>query len=84
MSYISLNTLYTELQGRLKVLESKNDTDLTKGRISELNLVIIRIQQLLIKSLKHMPMTGMDSDICMICDKTSQEHFNTTNNDENN
>ena len=43
-----MKELYKELLERLKVLEERKQTSITEGRIAELMLVIIRVQQLLL------------------------------------
>ena len=45
-----MKELYEELQTRLKVLESRKLTPITEARIAELQLVIIRVQQLILAS----------------------------------
>jgi hypothetical protein len=46
-----MNKLYKELQERMKELESRKQSKITEGRIAELQLVIIRVQQILLDSL---------------------------------
>ena len=48
---IIMNKLYKELQERMKELESRKQSKITEGRIAELQLVIIRVQQILLDSL---------------------------------
>jgi hypothetical protein len=40
--------LYKELLERMKVLEDRKQSRITEGRIAELQLVIIKIQQILL------------------------------------
>lgn len=47
MIYFNMDELYKELQERMKVLENKKQSDITEGRIAELQLIIVRIQQIL-------------------------------------
>jgi hypothetical protein len=46
-----MNELYKELQERMKELERRKQSKITEGRIAELQLVIIRVQQILLDSL---------------------------------
>ena len=46
-----MDELYKELQGRMKELESRKPSKITEGRIAELQLVIVRVQRLLLDSL---------------------------------
>ena len=46
-----MKNLLKELEGRLVCLESKEQTELTKARRSEISLVIVRVQQILLKKL---------------------------------
>ena len=46
-----MNKLYEELQERMKELESRKQSKITEGRILELQLVIVRVQQILLDSL---------------------------------
>lgn len=52
-----MDELYKELQGRMKELESRKpsinafESKITEGRIAELQLVIVRVQRLLLDSL---------------------------------
>ena len=48
---IIMNELYKELQERMKELERRKQSKITEGRIAELQLVIIRVQQILLDSL---------------------------------
>lgn len=43
--------LYRDLQERMKVLEGRKQSRVTEGRIAELQLIIIRVQQILIESI---------------------------------
>jgi hypothetical protein len=43
-----MKELYSELLERLKHLESKEKTNINDGRIAELQLIIVRIQQMMI------------------------------------
>lgn len=47
-----LQELYDSLMERMKSLEDRDQTLITQGRISELQLVIIKVQQMLLDSLK--------------------------------
>lgn len=47
-----LQELYDSLMERMKSLEDRKQTLITQGRISELQLVIIKVQQILLDSLK--------------------------------
>lgn len=51
VALIIMDELYKELQERMKELESRKQTKITEGRIAELQLVIIRVQQILLDSL---------------------------------
>ena len=46
-----MEELYKELEERLKILENQVQTDITQGRIAELLLVIVRVQQRLIDNI---------------------------------
>lgn len=46
-----IGELYKELQGRMIELENRKQTKITLGRIAELQLVIFRVQQILLDSL---------------------------------
>lgn len=46
-----MNELYQELQDRMKELESRKKSKITECRIAELQLVIIRVQQILLDSI---------------------------------
>ena len=48
-----MELLYKELQERMKVLEGRKQTKITLGRISELQLIIVRVQQILLNSLNE-------------------------------
>lgn len=47
-----MKELYEELQDRMKQLESRKQTDITQGRISELQFIIAKIQQFLLTQNK--------------------------------
>lgn len=47
-----LNEFYKDLLTRLKELESRKQTPSTEGRIVELQLIIVRVQQILLKNIK--------------------------------
>lgn len=47
-----MNGLYSDLLIRLKKLESRKKTPSTEGRIVELLLIIVRVQQILLKNIK--------------------------------
>ena len=47
----NLELLYDELLEREKILEQGPTSDVINGRIAELSLVILRIQQLLLKDI---------------------------------
>ncbi len=50
----SLEKLYKEMQERMAYLtEDKEDTEESRGRILELTLAIVRVQQLLLEDIKH-------------------------------
>ena len=51
VALIIMNELYKELQERMKELESRKQSKITEGRILELQLVIVRVQQILLDSL---------------------------------
>jgi len=46
-----MEELYKELEERLSVLENQKQTDITQGRIAELLLVIVRVQQIILDKL---------------------------------
>lgn len=46
-----MKEFYNELKERLKVLENQKSTTITDGRISELLLVIVRVQQILLENI---------------------------------
>ena len=50
-----LELILSELEKRLSILEKEEQTENTKGRIAELNLVIVRLQQEIIKTQIIMP-----------------------------
>lgn len=45
-----MKSLYNELLERMKFLE--NETEINESRIAELQLIIIRVQQILLSELK--------------------------------
>jgi len=47
----SFSDFYKELEGRMVVLEAKKDSKITEGRILELQLATIRVQQILLDNL---------------------------------
>jgi len=46
-----MDELYKELQERMKDLENRKQSKITEGRILELQLVIIRVQQIILNSI---------------------------------
>lgn len=46
-----MKELYKEMQQRLQHLQEQEQTEETKGRIAEITLSIVRVQQLLLKEL---------------------------------
>ena len=46
-----MEELYKELQERMKILEDRKQTKITRGRIAELQLITIRVQQFILNSL---------------------------------
>lgn len=46
-----MEELYKDLQDRLKELESRKKSKITEGRIAELLLIIIRVQNIMLKSI---------------------------------
>lgn len=47
-----LELLYGELSERLAILEKRKNSPSTDGRISELLLILLRVQQLLLENIK--------------------------------
>lgn len=50
-STFDINTFYKEMYERMKILENKKESEITQGRINELQLIIVRVQQLLLETL---------------------------------
>lgn len=48
-----MKTFYKELQDRLKYLELQEQTEEIIGRINELTLVIVKVQQLLLENISN-------------------------------
>lgn len=48
----NIEKLYEELLERMKELESRKQSTITDARITELSLVIIRVQQILLDSIR--------------------------------
>lgn len=46
-----MKELLDEMNNRMIVLENMNQTNFVKGRIDELQLCIIRVQQILLKTI---------------------------------
>ena len=54
----TLRNFYEELQERMVELEKNKDSDINLGRISELQLVTLRVQQIILNCMNYDKVTG--------------------------